>query len=241
MRLYPYLLSRCRLSVMPAKTWRWLKATNRVAMRVVLEAVMRIINMLDILVGFTAWPRKKLRLRIIVMRDQDGVPVITPDELVPAIRSAQQTFKIQLNIDMVAYGASMIECMTAPAPNAALDVHCNCGALKDEFGRAGAFFAQHLAGWKAIPISPGFPLTVFIARSIEGKLGCSIGPLADYVTLSPDGARTPGTLAHEIGHACGLWHSKQSSNLMYQYITQGEKMQWWQKNLFRNSRHVVYW
>ncbi len=40
------------------------------------------------------------------------------------------------------------------------------------------------------------------------------GPLVDYALLDVDGVRlTVSTLAHEVGHACMLWHSGTQSNL----------------------------
>ncbi|HEU5169515.1 MAG TPA: hypothetical protein VFU46_03195, partial [Gemmatimonadales bacterium] len=56
---------------------------------------------------------------------------------------------------------------------------------------------------------------MFVVRDVMGKKGCSLGPLTDYATLDPDGVKSGNTLAHELGHACGLWHSCSKSNLMW--------------------------
>lgn len=137
----------------------------------------------------------------------------------------------------------MIEFIKEPAPPAALDVGCNLGALEDEFGEAGEFFANHLAGWNVVPILLSFPITVFIVSNVDGKQGCSLGPLTDYITVDLDGANpaNPTLMAHEIGHACNLWHSGSKSNLMYKEHDRGDGVKWFQKNLFRSSRHVTYW
>jgi hypothetical protein len=120
-------------------------------------------------------------------------------------------------------------------------VECGAGALGEEFGEAGEFFAKHLAGWNAIPISLTFPVTVFVVRDVEGTKGCSLGPLTDYVTLDTAGVKIASTMAHEVGHACSLWHSGSQSNLMFHDDNRGDGVKWFQKNLLRSSRHVTYW
>ena len=107
-------------------------------------------------------------------------------------------------------------------------------ALKEEFKVAGSFFAANLSG-------SFFAVTAFVVIDITGAIGCSLGPLSDYITLSHAGAKNNSTLAHEIAHACGLWHVKERSNLVYRYTSRGNTVNWWQKNLFRGSRHVTYW
>jgi hypothetical protein len=68
-----------------------------------------------------------------------------------------------------------------------------------------------------------------------------LGALTDYVTLDPVGAKNVSTLAHEIAHACGLWHQQAKSNLMWRTFSRGDEIKWWQKNIFRSSRHITYW
>ena len=120
-----------------------------------------------------------------------------------------------------------------------LDFHCGIGS---EFGVAGEYFAQHLAGWNIIPISFTFPVTVFVVRSLaSGVLGCSMSAIGDYAVIDQAGLLDNVTLAHEIGHACSLWHSRTSSNIMYKSAPAGEGVKWFQKNLLRSSRHVQYW
>jgi hypothetical protein len=76
-------------------------------------------------------------------------------------------------------------------------------------------------------------------KDISLKGGCSLGPLTDYVTQE---ARTIGSnrlMAHEVAHACGLWHSEEKPNLMYPRRP-GEEIATWQAAVLRNSRHVTY-
>jgi hypothetical protein len=98
----------------------------------------------------------------------------------------------------------------------------------------GSFFAANLTGLF-------YPVTAFVVLDIDHASGCSLGPLTDYVTLDPDGAKNASTLAHEIAHACGLWHVQSKSNLLWRTFSRGDEIKWWQKNIFRGSRHVTYW
>jgi hypothetical protein len=108
------------------------------------------------------------------------------------------------------------------------------GALWEEFTITGSFFASNLSGLF-------YPVTAFVVLDIDHASGCSLGPLTDYVTLDPDGAKNASTLAHELAHACGLWHLRSKSNLLWRTFSRGDEVKWWQKNIFRSSRHVTYW
>lgn len=222
------------------KVVRVVKAVVRLVVRLVTFVLGLVLGIIDLLVGFVARPQKKLRLHIVILADQNG-PLVAESLLTPSIEFARKTFKDRFNVQLLPYGESMIETVTIPAPMAALNVRCGPGGLGDEFGEAGDFFASHLAGWNAAPVSLSFPLTVFIVSAIANKNGCSMGPLTDYVTLDPIGVDHTNTMAHEIGHACDLWHSGTQSNLMYKDNSRGDTVKWFQKNLFRSSRHVTYW
>lgn len=212
----------------------------RVVVRVVTTIIGAVLGIFDLLLGFIAWPPKKLRLQIFILSDQSG-PLVDPGDLKPAIDFAKKTLKDRFNVKLVSYGENMIQIIEEPAPRAALEVSCDSGALKEEFGEAGEYFANHLTGWNAIPISLTFPITAFVVRDVKGKIGCSLGPLSDYITLDKEGAKSESTLAHEIGHCCSLWHSGSKSNLMWPDADRGNQVKWFQKNLLRSSRHVLYW
>lgn len=221
--------------------WSKVKSTVRQVVRVVVEAVNRLtLGFADLLLGFVAWPRKKLRLHIVVLADANG-PLVSDADLVPAIEYVTRIFKDRFNVNVVPYGRSMVQAMKDPAPAAVLDIECGWEAWKADFGEVGDFFAKHLAGWNAIPISATFPVTVYVVRNITGTKGCSLGPLTDFIVVDRDGIAVASTMAHEIGHACGLWHSRTQSNLMYHPDNRGDRVKWFQKNLLRSSRHVQFW
>jgi hypothetical protein len=226
------------------KVWRAVKAVVRVVVRVVVEVVnRRWFGLPDLLLGFIAWPPKRLRLHVFILWNEPpgGGDPQPPIEQVAqaAIDRTKRLYKDKFNVNLRAYSKSFIETLSGPFPDAVLDFECGFG---QEFGEAGEFFAGHLAGWNAIPVSLTFPITVFVVRDLKGgSLGCSMFVAGDYIVIDREGLADNLALAHELGHACGLWHSKTSSNLMYFQSPAGENVKWFQKNLLRSSRHVQYW
>jgi hypothetical protein len=224
--------------------WRGVKAVVRIVVRVVIEFVQRLTwGILDLLFGFIAWPPKRLRLHVFILWDEQpgGGDPLPPVEQVAqdAVDRMKRIYKDKFNVNVRPYGKTFVEKLAGPFPDSVLDFECGLG---QEFGEAGEFFAQHLAGWNAIPISLTFPITVFVVRSFKGQdLGCSMSVLGDYVVITRAGLMDNVALAHECGHSCGLWHSGTSNNLMFRSSPAGENVKWFQKNLLRSSRHVHFW
>jgi hypothetical protein len=227
------------MSVMKLSTMasNGIKGIVRVAIRIVVELIHRVtINLFDTLFGFLNWPAKKLRVKIfILINPEDNAPA-SPAEAEKSIDFAMRSFEKKFNVKLLPHRAEepFAELLQKIPPSEALRVKCNAGAISEEFKIAGTFFSSNLCG-------PLYPVTAFVVIDISGKDGCCIGPVTDYLTLDPNGIRISTTLAHEIGHSCGLWHIRQRSNLMWPHRDRGNDIQWWQKNLFRGSRHVTYW
>ena len=230
------------------KVWQKAKAVVRVVVRTVITVINNLtLGLPDLLLGFLAWPPKKLRLHVVVLTapstgggdDVAAAPVVPMQEVNDAIERTKRIYKERFNVTVKPYSKGFVEVLNQTAPPEALDFTCGIGS---EFGNAGEFFAQHLAGWNAIPISFTFPVTVFVVRTLKsGDLGCSMAVLGDYVVIAHDGLVDNVALAHEVGHTCSLWHSGSSDNLMYKSSPAGENVKWFQKNLVRSSRHVQYW
>lgn len=206
------------------------------------EAFNRVFGILDF---FLSWlgmlPVKKLRVRFVILRDERGLPVM--DEAV-AHTAYEETMRIlgrAAQVELVPVGWRVV---TAPhgAPRAALDVRCTDGAWSDDIGEAGAFYRSIMAKTAAgTLLGYGAPVTVFFVRSISDKNGCSLGLLTDYVTVEASAVkRTRGLIAHEIAHACGLFHSQDTANLMFA-AGPGMGISRFQTAVLRNSRHVTYW
>jgi len=215
--------------------WNIIKGFTRIMIRIVAEIIHRlIINIFDTLFGFLNWPEKRLRVKIFILTDSHNNPILSQADLVASIDYAKKIFKRNFNVKLLAHHNSFAEVLQKSAPPEALHVKGSAGALAEEFTITGSFFACNLSG-------VFYPVTAFVVIDIKGASGCSLGPISDYVTLNTHGARDPSTLAHEIAHSCGLWHLDDKSNLMWRSGTRGEEVKWWQKNLFRSSRHVTYW
>jgi hypothetical protein len=230
------------------KVWRAVKAVVRVVVRVVIMIVNRLtFGLPDLLLGFLAWPPKRMRLHVFILSAEAPPfsptpgfgPVASSQDVLNAVDRAKRIYKEKFNVNVRPYAETFVQVLTDTAPPEALDFECGIGS---EFGEAGEYFAKHLAGWNAIPISLTFPITVFVVRSFKGTdLGCSMSVIGDYVVIAQPGLMDNVALAHEIGHTCGLWHSGTTDNLMFRSPPAGENVKWFQKNILRSSRHVQYW
>ncbi|HKC36009.1 MAG TPA: hypothetical protein VKB95_08100 [Chitinophagaceae bacterium] len=219
------------------KAWYIIKAIVRVVVRTVIEAVHRfVINIFDTLCGFLKWPGKKLRIKIFILKDRQAEAPVSSTDLEAATEFVRRSFKKNFNVKLLPHydKGSFAGVLQKNAPPEVLHTKGGIGALGEEFKIAGSFFAANLSG-------VFYPVTAFVVIDIEGATGCSLGPITDYVTLDPFGAKNVSILAHELAHACGLWHVKDRSNLLWPSNDRGDEVKWWQKNIFRGSRHVTYW
>jgi len=207
---------------------------------IVKETINRLFGLADFvacLLGFQ--PFKRLRLRVVILRDENGQELADITGVSAALAEATRVFALSARTRLFA-AEPLVVTLDAPAPFEALNVHCDDGAWQEDFGVTGAYFrkvsARNLVGTLTGYASP---VTVFIVQEISGKGGCSLGPLTDYVTQEARTLRANRLMAHEVAHACGLWHSKEATNLMYPR-SPAEKLSRWQMAIFRNSRHVTY-
>jgi hypothetical protein len=222
----------------------FIRAVFRALLRIIVGVIARVKNLLLELVTWGKL-RKKMRIQVRILRDETGAPLIQPADVDAAINNAVAIFDKEFNISLVAYRDTRAETLDGNAPKAALELHCNFDAFCDEFSEAGSYFAWHSAGWFGIPIRLCFPVTVFICRTIDGKIGCSI-PITDYVTLAADasssGVTAATTLAHELAHTCLLAHRDgDTTNLLYPNEGRGTDTTGWQRFVARTSRHCTMW
>ena len=179
--------------------------------------------------------RKFYRICVLILDDGTGATA-TEASLAAAIAAAQTIYLDQANVDLV-----VDDIKTIQIADIALDVSCDVGAWWEDLWTRGTVFefesnlncfdgaGRRLIGYAA-------PVTVFVVRSVEGAAGCSLGQFSEYVTIEgPAGV----CLAHELGHACGLWHHGPATNLM-NGTCGGTQLEGWQIALIRSSRHVTY-
>lgn len=228
--------------------WSVVKGIVRTIVRVVIAVVINLtVGLLDLFFGFLNWPPKKMRLHVFVLSEPNpggddaggpaSIPVASAADVQLAIDRTIEIYKKRANVKVVPYSSTFIEYIAAPPPASVLDFDCS---FSSEYGEPGDYFANHLAGWNAIPISLTFPLTVFVVRSLK-PLGCSYATIGDYVVIATPGLQDPTALAHEIGHCCNLWHVGDRDNLMINGAPGGDELRWWQRNILRSCRHVLYW
>jgi hypothetical protein len=204
------------------------------------ETVNRVPGLVDAAAGVAGVrPYKKLLLRVVILRDEEGKALAPDEAVIPSFLEAQRVFLEQARVRLLPAG-SMVVTLDEPAPGPALDVHCDDGAWQEDFAAAGEFFRRHEARGRGRFSGYGAPVTVFVVRDITNKGGCSLGPLTNYVTLEARMlARARYRLiAHEVAHACGLWHSEDKGNLMFPKGP-GDRLLPWQAAILRNSRHVT--
>jgi len=215
-------------------------------------------------VGIT--PEKKLRICVVVLRlpsDKPGrLDPSVEAEIITNLNNLINAYKTEPNVRVIPTGpfnysspfsdppvadASWIHFRDDVSASDILDAKCDAGALSNDFGVTGSKFElianttcfysnlRRLTGY-------GAPITVFVVRSfLDGKLGCSLALLSDYVTTSRPGVlKDPLQIAHEISHSCGLWHLNDNNNIAYPNNGRGTNMRRWQIAIVRNSRHVTY-
>src|SRR5215203_2032477 len=131
------------------KIWNGIKATSRIAIRIIVEGVHRlVINLFDTLFGFLNWPEKKLRVKIIILKDPQATPVVSPADLITAIEYAKRSFKKNFNTRLLPHASSQpfAGVLQKRAPHEVLYTKGSIGALAEEFTLSGSFFAFNLIG-----------------------------------------------------------------------------------------------
>ena len=176
---------------------------------------------------------RRLRVALAVLVDDDGLPAVDPERLRAALRTAAEVLRDAAGVTVLGRPGDPV-LVRAPAPPTALRAPCGRGLLRELFGPAGRFYRAH-----AVPGA----VTVFGVVQVVGKAGCAPGPVEPWVLVGRAGldARADGlTLAHELGHACGLPHLGAGGTLM-QPGSRGRRRELrdWQRAVLRSSAHVT--
>ena len=222
-------------------------------------------------------PEKKLRLMVVIQSDENGNPLIRDKKVIlRALQYVINIYREEVNVRVIPvkifkYDSAFSNDDSANDDfiitektinsNDTLDVCCDtCEAGQNLLTRGSLFNLKisrlvFLGGGRRL-LGIGSPVVAFAVRSFtDGKAGCSLGPLTDFVTvqfsdsditieaanLTADkllGSITD--LAHEVSHCCFLPHKDDRSNIMNPLTNRGGGMTVWQKILVRASRHVSY-
>ncbi|QNJ94876.1 hypothetical protein HZU40_11870 [Mycolicibacterium fluoranthenivorans] len=202
---------------------------------------------------------KHIRLHIIILMREDGTLTVDPSLIDDDIKKVEQIYRQRARIKI----HTTVHKLNTPAVHSALHVDSGVGLLGEDLTETGMYFQSVIRDtlWPhgaAFTIKIFAPIVAFVVEGVgDTQLGCSAGPLADYLcvegsTFAPTDpltmftqARTP-TLAHEIGHACALAHDTADiTNLMYPRGTDGRSVRGtnlspFQRAIVRSSPHVTY-
>lgn len=224
-------------------------------------------------------PEKKLRLGVIIMKDVHGRWVASESDVLRAVQCTINIYRQQLNVRVLPIRYAQYQMPLdseevasrdyifydqEPRREWLLQTCCKACAFGEDVGRVGAAFhlgqtVNSFFGNGRRLLGYGAPVVAFSVRSFtDGAVGCSLGPLTNYVTVAFQDSQAAipaaqldasiplgrvSTLAHEVGHACNLvWHEDGTGNLMSK-LTQGDRhcnLTRFQKALVRASRHVTY-
>lgn len=224
------------------------------------EAFWRILGLPDLILSLLGiLIPKKLRVRVTILRDTDGKALYGDEELPQADRERElqlvqdaidlfkKVFKDEANINVLAAGDKWINIASGPAPSAALTAPCGFELFTDGFSEAGAYYRWvAYKDAKGLLIGYGQSITAIVVDDISDKAGCSLGPLTSYLLIDKDGIDVSqvipqaSTLAHEMGHQCGLWHRPMVANLMHKERRRGTDLSRWQRAWIRDSRYVTF-
>lgn len=184
-------------------------------------------------------PEKRLRLRVIIQRDERGQPICQAVDVLPQLQQAIDIFHQQANVRILPIGpfvfplksvetASDKYIVICPSPSTGPHLDCRSSRWRLR-GRiwfnAKACRYSFWANWRRM-LGYGAPICVFAVRSIETTFpvegGYCVGlagrglfdfvlvDFASHVGVSKQSDR----MAHELGHACLLAHSPAHDNLM---------------------------
>ena len=230
---------------------------------IVLTVVSVIVGLPDFLVGLIGiLPEKKLRICVVILRDEMGEELTDPGSVVPLLQNAIDIFRREANVRIIPSAPFQFDSAFADRERATedwvhtqtrgsndsslIDVDCDLGATGEDLLRVGTSF-ESLASTECFysnarrVLGIGAPVVVFIVRNVAGKdqSGCSLGPLSDYVTVEANRPPDSDIIAHELGHACNLCHVDDRNNLMALGRTDN-RLTRFQVAWLRQSRHVAY-
>jgi hypothetical protein len=190
--------------------------------------VWTIVSLVDFVLGLIGIrPEKLLRVCTVILADEKGSPVATPDYARAILQVAADVYKRDANVRVVPLGPFHYSSGFAGAEHVTddwfvtesdasdadlLDVPCGGGGAGADWWTIGSRFqfkaSTHCfyGAWRRLT-GYGAPVTCFVIRSIPGAYGCCLW-ITDYATMQggtapPIDARV---LAHEVGHAGNLWH-----------------------------------
>ena len=190
-------------------------------------------------------PEKRIYVGVIIP-NRDGEPITTEAQILPQIEKAKEIYKRLCNVKIVYAGA----CSPAiDAPSDALNVGCDASGFFSDWWVGGSYIEFVSAtcassdGWRRV-LGYGAEIIVFYVSDVtpdtpSNTVGCSFASTHNYVVVEPTSGLA--VVAHEMGHACWLWHVDDPNNLMIkQDQVANPTLTNLQISLVRWSKHCVY-
>jgi hypothetical protein len=190
-----------------------------------------------------------LRVHVVILSDASGRALCRPEDVRPSVARADEVLRAGAGIRVRLAGLQVID---EPAPPRALDPRANQLLLLDDVLGRTEFYRRHAAPVDVSSLVVGTPVTVVVVREIAGRTtGCSLGMSADWVIVQASlfdrtnpSAHDETVLAHELGHALNLPHSRDRENLMFPESSppdrvRGTALHPWQEAVLHANRHVV--
>jgi hypothetical protein len=200
----------------------------------ILTVVWGIASILDFILALLGiLPEKRMKLLVVIQRQENGGSVATVEEALLLLQAAIDTYKDQANVRILPagyfkYASAFQDTPTASNPyvmteanmsaSDTLDVCCGGCAFGDNFKTVGPSFQQKMTldcfgGNASALIGYGAPVCAFAVRKFTDEddpgWGCSLGPIVDYVTVDVHDAAVAGANAgdpHAFGSALSLAH-----------------------------------
>jgi hypothetical protein len=214
--------------------------------------VRRIIKVFDLLGSlFGLRPKKEMMVRILILRDEQGQPVVPQKEVERWVSVASTVYKDKCNVviirarlseqtqrEYVRDGISLpttFPLVSVAAENAPTDALTVPGETSSAYNDELDYFRPLLSADYAKPTVTGF-----VIRDVSGgSRGFAWGMISDIFVVDPTALST--SVAHEIGHLCWLLHRKKKHNLM----TPGRDdmdshLTRWQIAMIRSSKYANY-
>ncbi|WP_141498534.1 hypothetical protein [Bacillus toyonensis] len=184
---------------------------------------------------------KTLRLCVIITHD-GRAPIATSAEIKPLVDRMKQIYKTEANVIVHEHYSD------GNSPN--VDPECGRSGWLQDLWLTGtqyensasvnciSYSFSSVIGWRS-------PIYAFAVKYIKGSdsnetFGCSLGPLTNYVVFRTN---IDTTLAHEVGHTCGLLlhNYNDPKNVMYHNSILGRyRFSRLQKSIIRGSKYVTY-
>jgi hypothetical protein len=238
--------------------WGWVKKAAKAVVHVVRGVgssvvqvikgvVHRVIGIPEFVGTLLGWmPEKQIAVEALILM-KGGIALASLSDVQDVLDRADKVFRDEARVHIVNRQGGKPLILAAEVPSGNLSVTCRAiKVFASNFSSVGSWFRDHqVRKVSGTVLGYGHPVTVFIVQNVEGdNSGCCPGFFADYAVIDP-GALSGGTgkkltLAHEVAHACGLWHYSSPTNLMkHASAKRTGHMSRLQKAVFRSSGHVT--